>query len=192
MFWYQSGCREVPPHSSARLPIGCMEGARGGMPSRDLGAVVVGTGFGVLTHLRALRGAGINVKALVARNPEKTAARAAKVGVERGLTSLHEALALPGVDIVSVATPPHSHAAIVLDAIAAGKHVLCEKPFARDAGEARRMLEAAEAAGIVHMLGTEFRYSTAQAHATRAAVSYTHLTLPTIVRECRSRGSPYH
>lgn len=64
--------------------------------------------------------------------------------------------------------PPHSHAAIVLDAIAAGKHVLCEKPFARDAGEARRMLDAAEAAGIVHMLGTEFRYSTAQALATRA------------------------
>jgi predicted dehydrogenase len=138
------------------------------MQSRDLGAVVVGTGFGVLTHVRALRAAGIDVKALVARNPEKTAARAAKVGVERGLTSLDEALALPGVDIVSVATPPHTHAAIVLDAIAAGKHVLCEKPFARDAGEARRMLEAAEAAGIVHMLGTEFRYSTAQALATRA------------------------
>jgi predicted dehydrogenase len=138
------------------------------MQSRDLGAVVVGTGFGVLTHLRALRAVGIDVKALVARNPEKTAAKAAKVGVERGLTSLDEALALPGVDIVSVATPPHTHAVIVLDAVAAGKHVLCEKPFARDAREARRMLEAAEAAGIVHMLGTEFRYSTAQALATRA------------------------
>ena len=59
------------------------------MQNRELRAVVVGTGFGVLTHLRALRAAGIDVKALVGRNPEKTVARASKAGVERGLTSLY-------------------------------------------------------------------------------------------------------
>lgn len=56
-----------------------------------------------------------------------------------------------------VAIPPHTRAVIVLDAIAAGKHVLCEKPSARDANEGRRMFEAAEKAGIVHLLGTELR-----------------------------------
>ena len=40
------------------------------MSNQPLGAVIVGTGFGVLTHLRALRGAGIEAKALVGRNPE--------------------------------------------------------------------------------------------------------------------------
>ncbi len=138
------------------------------MASDALGAIVVGTGFGVITHLRALRAAGFEVHALVGRDPDKTAQRAADFGVAAGLTSLSEALALPGVDAVAVATPPHTHAAIVLEAIEAGKHVVCEKPFARNADEGRQMLEAAERAGIVHMLGTEFRWSTGQALATRA------------------------
>ena len=137
-------------------------------PSNGLGAIVVGTGFGFLTHMRALRQAGYEVHALVGRNPERTAERAQRAGIAHGLTSLDEALALPGVDVVSVATPPHTHASIVLPAIAAGKHVLCEKPFAKDAAEAKQMLDAAEAAGVVHLMGTEFRFATAQAVAARA------------------------
>ncbi|MFK7895130.1 MAG: Gfo/Idh/MocA family protein [Myxococcota bacterium] len=136
--------------------------------SDALGAVIVGTGFGVLTHLRAMRNAGIEVKALVGRDLSKAQERAKLFEVPHGLNSLDEALSLPGVDLVAVATPPHSHAAIVLAAIAAGKHVVCEKPFARDAAEGQRMLEAAERAGVVHLLGTEFRWSTGQALATRA------------------------
>ena len=57
------------------------------------------------------------------------------------------------MDAVTVATPPHTHAEIALAAIAAGKHVICEKPFARDAAEGRKVLAAAEEAGIVHLLG---------------------------------------
>jgi len=135
---------------------------------RRLGAVIVGTGFGILTHLRALRGAGVEAVALVGRNPEKTKERAAKVGIEHALTNLAEALALPGVDLVTIATPPHTHREIALAAIAAGKHVLCEKPFARNADEAQQMLDAAEAAGVVHLLGTEFRFASGQALATRS------------------------
>jgi predicted dehydrogenase len=135
---------------------------------QPLRAVVVGTGFGVITHLRALRAAGIEVVGLVGRDPEKTRERATGAGVPRGLTSLTEAFALPHVDLVSVATPPHSHGAIVLEAVAAGKHVMCEKPFATNLAEARAMLEAAEKAGVLHLLGTEFRFATGQALATRA------------------------
>lgn len=138
------------------------------MTQERVGAVVVGTGFGVLTHLRAMRAAGFDVQAFVGRDPEKTAARAAQFDVPHGLTDLGEALALPGVEAVAIATPPHTHADLVLEAVAAGKHVVCEKPFARDAAEARRMLDAAEAAGVVHLLGTEFRFATGQALATRA------------------------
>jgi predicted dehydrogenase len=134
----------------------------------ELGAIVVGTGFGVLTHLRALRAAGFTVHALVGRDPARTEDRAKRSGVPLGLTSLSEALALPGVDAVAVATPPHTHAQIVLESVRAGKHVVCEKPFARDAAEARQMLAAAEQARVVHLLGTEFRFATGQALATRA------------------------
>ncbi len=138
--------------------------------SEDLGAIVVGTGFGVLTHLRALRGAGFRVEALVGRDPQKAAQRAARFEVPHACTSLDEALALPNVDAVAVATPPYTHAAIVKAAVAAGKHVLCEKPFARDAAEARELLEAAEQAGVVHLLGTEWRFGTGQALLRRAVL----------------------
>ena len=51
---------------------------------------------------------------------------------------LADALARPGVDAVTIATPPHSHGPLVLEALRSGKHVLCEKPFARDTAEAAR------------------------------------------------------
>jgi predicted dehydrogenase len=132
------------------------------------GAVVVGTGFGCFTHVRALRAAGFDVRALVGRDHAKTARRAEAVDVPRACTSLAEALALPGVDAVTIATPPHTHAPLVLQAIAGGKHVLCEKPFARDAREAQALLTAAEEARVVHLLGTEFRFDTGQALLARA------------------------
>jgi predicted dehydrogenase len=128
---------------------------------RTLSAAVVGTGFGVLTHVRALQAAGIEVRYLIGRNPEKTAARAAMFGIPHATTDRAEAFA-SDVDIVAVATPPHTHGPIVLDAVAAGKNVMCEKPFARDLAEAQQMFDAAEAAGVVHMIGTEFRYGAGQ------------------------------
>jgi predicted dehydrogenase len=133
----------------------------------DLGAVVIGTGFGCLTHVRALRAAGFRVVGLVGRDPDRTAERAARCDIEHALTSVDAALALPGVDAVTIATPPHTHGVLALEAVGAGKHVLCEKPFTRDAAEARQVLSAAEAAGVVHLLGTEFRFASGQALMTR-------------------------
>lgn len=127
------------------------------------GGVVVGTGFGCLTHVPALRDAGFEVKALVGRDPARTKARADRFEVPLALTSLDDALALDGVDAVSVVTPPPTHADLVVQACEAGKHVVCEKPFAADTADAQRMLDAAEAAGVVHLLGTEFRFATGQA-----------------------------
>src|ERR1700688_3606379 len=98
---------------------------------RPLRAIVIGTSFGCLTHVRALRAAGFAVRALVGRDPQRTGERARRCAIPHACTSLAAALALDGVDAVSVATPPHTHAPIVLEAVAARKHVVCEKPFAR-------------------------------------------------------------
>lgn len=127
------------------------------------GVAVVGTSFGCLTHVRALRAAGFDVIALVGRDPAKTAARAARFDVPVASTDLTEVLARDEISAVTVATPPHTHAALVRTALAAGKHVVCEKPFARDTEEARAVLADAEAAGVVHLLGCEFRYDAQQA-----------------------------
>jgi predicted dehydrogenase len=127
------------------------------------GVAVVGTGFGCLTHARALRAAGFEVHALVGRDPEKTAERAARFEIPHACTQLADALALPGVDAVTIATPPYTHAPIAHEAIAADRHVLCEKPFTRDAPEARALLAAADAAGVVHLLGAEMRFTPGQA-----------------------------
>jgi predicted dehydrogenase len=135
------------------------------------GVVVVGTGFGCLTHVRALRAAGFEVRALVGQDADRTASRAARWEVPVAATSLGEALSLDGVSAVTIATPPHTHASLVHEVVAAGRHVLCEKPFARDAAEARGMLQAAEAAGVVHLLGCEFRFAAGQVAMARAVAS---------------------
>jgi predicted dehydrogenase len=138
-------------------------GAAGAVPSGPLGAIVVGTGFGCYSHVRALRHAGFEVRALVGRDRAKTAERARLFEVPRACSTLAEALDAVDADCVTIATPPHTHAPLALEAIAAGKHVLCEKPFARDTAEARTVLAAAQRAGVVHLLGTEFRYDAGQA-----------------------------
>ncbi|MHB8463421.1 MAG: Gfo/Idh/MocA family protein [Acidimicrobiales bacterium] len=136
-----------------------------------VGVAVVGTGFGCVTHVRALRAAGFDVRALVGQSADRTAARASAFDVPHACTALGEALALPGVDAVTIATPPHTHAALALEAIVAGKHIICEKPFARDAAEGQHVLASAEAAGIVHLLGTEFRWDPGQAMLARVVAS---------------------
>ena len=75
------------------------------------GAIVVGTGFGTRVHVPALRGAGFDVLGLVGRDAGRTARRAERLGVPAALTDLDAALAIPGVDAVTVATPPATHAA---------------------------------------------------------------------------------
>ncbi len=136
--------------------------------AQTVGVVVVGTGFGCLTHVPALRAAGFEVLGLVGRQTGRTEERARRFDIPYAMTSFDAALALPGVAAVTIATPPHTHAALTLQALAAGKHVLCEKPLARDAAEAHTMLTAAEAGGLVHLVGAEFRWATGQRLAARA------------------------
>ena len=129
-----------------------------------IGAVVVGTGFGLFTHVRALRDAGFEVRAIVGRDLEKTRARGAPLGIPVASNNLEQLLADdPQIRLVTVATPPHAHYTPVMQAIAAGRHVVCEKPFAKDLAQAREMLEAARKAGVIHALGAEFRFDSAQA-----------------------------
>jgi len=133
-----------------------------------LPAVVAGTGFGCRIHVPALRAAGFYVAALVGSNAERTARRAEAIGVTQVFTDLGEAIRRTGAVAVTIATPPRTHAALTLTAISHRCHVICEKPMASDCGEARTMLEAAERAGVTHLLGNEFRWQPDRAIVARA------------------------
>jgi predicted dehydrogenase len=133
-----------------------------------IGAAVVGTGFGARVHVPALRAAGFDVIALVGRDAERTARRAERLGIRHAPTSLTDALALPGVEAVTIAAPPAAHAALAIEACAAGRHVICEKPFALEAHEAEAMLAAAEGTAVTALVGHEFRWAVDRAVAARA------------------------
>jgi predicted dehydrogenase len=125
-------------------------------------AGVIGTSFGARIHVPALREAGFDVVALVGMDPDRTARRVERLGIPHAYTSLAEALER-GLDAVSIATPPATHAPLAAEAIDAGCHVLCEKPFTLNAAEAEELVRRSAAAGVVAMVGHEFRWGAAQA-----------------------------
>lgn len=104
-------------------------------------------------------------KVICGRNEPLVSQAAAQLGWEEYETDWRKVVNRPDIDVVDIATPPVNHCEIALAAIAAGKHVFCEKPLAMNAAEARRMLEAAERAGIAHMLGHNYRRVPAIAYA---------------------------
>jgi len=105
----------------------------------------LGTGWALRTQVPAFRMAGLEAVALWNRSEEKARRLAAEHGIPLGTADLGGILERPDVDLVSVTTPPHTHRELALAALEAGKHVLCEKPFALDAGEAETMVAAARA-----------------------------------------------
>jgi predicted dehydrogenase len=133
------------------------------MSDSPIPALVVGTGFGLNFHVPALNASGFEVVGLVGTDPERTEKRAGQAGVPNAFTDLDEAIERTGAKLVAIATPPNTHAELTLKAIERGCHVLCEKPFAFDTQQAEKMLDAAEKAGIVHMVAHEFRWQTDRA-----------------------------
>lgn len=93
--------------------------------------------------------------------PERAHALAARFGAERVYTDPLELIADPDVEMVDVCTPTDTHLELSLAAIRAGKHVLSEKPLARDARDAFAAAAEADRAGVRTKLGFTFRYSPA-------------------------------
>ncbi|HTE19483.1 MAG TPA: Gfo/Idh/MocA family oxidoreductase, partial [Armatimonadota bacterium] len=85
-------------------------------------------------------------------------AAAEEIGVSAWFTDHAEALERTGPELVSIVTPPLFHCRQTLDAFAAGAHVLCEKPLAMNADEARQMVAAAESAGKFLSMGLQSRH----------------------------------
>lgn len=128
--------------------------------SPGLRIAVVGCGYWGSKHVRVLNAAdGAAEVILVDANEERLRNLARNYRAARCFSSLRQAA--PHVDAVVVATPPSTHVPVALAAIAAGKHVLVEKPLATTARGARRLVSAAAAAGVTLMVGHTFEYNPA-------------------------------
>jgi predicted dehydrogenase len=128
------------------------------MTAKRIGVGVIGTGFGTRVLAPAFAAApGAELRAVCSQNPERARAAAKQLGVGFATDDYRALAARPDVDLVCIATPPAQHHAMVMAALDAAKHVFCEKPFALDLAQAREMLAAARARGVLHFLDFEFR-----------------------------------
>src|ERR671913_547957 len=99
---------------------------------------VAGTGFIGRVHARSARLAGAELAGVAASSPESAERAAAELGAARAFASADELVTADGIDVVHLCTPNHLHEPLALAALAAGKHVVCEKPVALDGGGGRR------------------------------------------------------
>jgi predicted dehydrogenase len=133
-----------------------------GVGSRPVRVALIGCGWAGLRHARAYLQAGAELRWLLdtdlgraegLRRELGAAAAASRVG-----TDYREALLDPDVDAADICLPHDLHATVTIEAAAAGKHILCEKPLAATLEEADRMIAAADAAGVVLMVAENVRF----------------------------------
>jgi predicted dehydrogenase len=96
-------------------------------------------------------------KVIVGRTEHLVKQAADEFGWEEYATDWREVIHRDDIDVIDIATPTDSHLEIALEAAKAGKHIFCEKPLGMNANEAKQMLDAADKAGVVHMLGYNYR-----------------------------------
>ncbi len=127
---------------------------------RRVGVAIIGAGqITLANHLPGLAlSPQARLVALCDANRAVLDAASKQTGVTALFSDYHELLKDPDVDAVIVATPNFLHAPIVLAALAAGKHVLCEKPLALEYASALEMYYAAETAGVKHMTAFTYRF----------------------------------
>src|SRR5215831_313806 len=129
--------------------------------SRPLGVGGIGSSFSRHTQIPAFAHTpGVEVVAVVSRQLARAYEAAKDYEIRRAFdpSDLDRFLKLDDLDLVCVSSPPDTHRDYSLRALAAGKHVLCEKPTAMNAGEARDMADAARRAGRLALLDHELRF----------------------------------
>ncbi len=130
-----------------------------------IGAAIIGTGFISAVHLGALRRLGVSVTGVLGSSPVRGALQAQALGVPRSYGSLEELLADPAVHVVHVTSPNLAHYAQVRQILAAGRHVICEKPLAMTSVQSAEMVVMAQASGKVAAVCYNTRFYPLNQHA---------------------------
>jgi predicted dehydrogenase len=134
-------------------------GADGPRPAMTgVRAGIIGLGFIGEVHARAVRSVGGTLAAVADASPERSVATAERLGAAWAAPSAEALLDSPDVDVVHICTPNHLHAPLARMAIAAGKHVVCEKPLATSRADAQDLVASAQDAGVVAAVPFIYRY----------------------------------
>jgi predicted dehydrogenase len=122
-------------------------------------AGIIGTGFIGPAHVEALRRLGtVEVLAVAERGQELAERKAADLSIPLAYGDYHDLLANAEIEVVHNCTPNHLHFEVNRDILAAGKHVISEKPLAMNSSESRELVRLAEQAGLVHAIDFNYRY----------------------------------
>ncbi len=133
---------------------------------KELNIGLIGAGLIGRTHSIAFKLAkgffaeklkDVSLKVLAEENEETARTGALNLGFDEWTADYHELLGRKDIQMVIIAVPNYKHKEIVLEAVTSGKHVLCEKPLALNAKDAKEIYDAAQKAGIKHGIGFNYR-----------------------------------
>jgi predicted dehydrogenase len=122
-------------------------------------AGIIGTGFIGPAHIEALRRLGfVEVAAVSERDQALADRKAAELSIPKAYGDYKQLLADPEIQVVHNCTPNHLHFGVNCDIIAAGKHVISEKPLAMNSTESRELVKRVDKAGVVNAINFNYRY----------------------------------
>ncbi|MEO8043208.1 MAG: Gfo/Idh/MocA family oxidoreductase [Acidobacteriota bacterium] len=120
---------------------------------------IIGSGFARKVQIPAFQLCeNARVVSIASASLANAEATAAEFSIKHFTADWRETISSDDVDLVCITTPPKFHREMTLFAIENGKHVLCEKPMAMNAGEAREMTDAAKQAGVLGLIDHELRF----------------------------------
>lgn len=131
----------------------------------SIGAAVIGTGFIGTVHVQALRRLGVNVVGLLGSSTLRGAEAAQAIGVAKSYEDLDDLLSDPAVQVVHVTSPNQFHHQQVKKILAAGRHVICEKPLTMTSAESAELVDLAASSDLVAAVNYNIRFYPLNQHA---------------------------
>lgn len=129
-------------------------------------AGIIGTGFIGPAHVEAARRLGnVDVVAVAEANEDLAKQKAEAMSIPKAFGNYHDLLADTEVQVVHNCTPNHMHFAVNKDILAAGKHVISEKPLAMTSKESSELVRLARESGLIHAVDFNYRYYPLVQHA---------------------------
>ncbi len=141
------------------MRLGAMKAVAG------IGAAVIGTGFIGMVHAETLRRMGVRIVGVLGSSPERGAEKAPAMGAARAYRTIEELAADPDVGVVHITSPNKAHYPQAKALIAAGKHVLCEKPLAMSSRESAELAQMARQTDRICAVNYNVRFYPLNMHA---------------------------